>query len=121
VSSLINIGRNQIAILFARGVRSVDRMVRPSPSLESDTSRLAPLGRRFLNEATQKLQENLSLSVAIEDYTAPMGWGLGHRGRRTRRAGQFKVLIGQVEGRMLRVPLAKEARRIPEPGGSDQV
>jgi hypothetical protein len=89
----------------------------PSLYLESDKSRLAPPGRRLLNEATQKLQENLSLSVAIEDYTAPIGWGLCHRGRRKRRAVQFKVLIGQLEGRMLRVPLVKEDRRLPEPEG----
>jgi hypothetical protein len=98
----------------------VDRMVMPSLYLESDKSWLAPLGRRLLNETTQKLQENLSLSVAIEDYTDPMGWGLCHRGRRKRRAVhavQFKVLIGQLEGRMLRVPLVKEDRRIPEPEG----
>jgi hypothetical protein len=93
----------------------VDRIVMPSLHLESDKSRSAPLGRRLLHEATQKLQENPSLSVESDDYTDPIEWGLCHRGRRKRRVMEFKVLIGQLEGRMLGVRLANEARCIPGP------
>jgi hypothetical protein len=90
-------------------------MLMPSLSHESDTSRLAPIGRRHLNEATQKLPEHPSLSVAIEDYMDPIGWGLCHCGRKKRRVVEFQARMSQLEGRMPTVALAKEEKRIPKP------
>jgi hypothetical protein len=74
----------------------MDQIAMPSVHVRFDESRLAPLGRRFLNEATETLPENPSFSVESEDHTDPIRRGLGPLGRRNRHA---------------------KARRIPEPWG----
>jgi OmpA-OmpF porin, OOP family len=70
--------------------RRVERIVLQSVHFEFDKSRLTPLGRRVLDEAAQKLQENPSLSVEIEGHTDSIGTELYNLGLGKRRAEVVK-------------------------------
>jgi hypothetical protein len=117
VSSLITIRQSSVASCVDRGATSVDRMMMPSLDFEVDSVPLACIGRRRLNEATQKLHKHPSVSIVLGVYTDPIGWGMSHRGRRKGRVGEFRRLTGALEARMPRVPLAREAGRMPKPWG----
>jgi OOP family OmpA-OmpF porin len=58
---------------------------------EFDKSRLTPLGRRVLDEAAQKLQDNPRLTVVIEGNTDSIGTDLYNLGLGQRRA---EVVMG---------------------------
>jgi outer membrane protein OmpA-like peptidoglycan-associated protein len=70
--------------------RRVERIVLQSVHFEFDRSRLTPLGRRVLDEAAQKLNENPNLSVEIEGHTDSIGTDLYNLGLGKRRAEVVK-------------------------------
>lgn len=61
-----------------------------SVHFEFDKSRLTPLGRRVLDEAAQKMQENPDLLVEIEGHTDSVGTELYNLGLGKRRAEVVK-------------------------------
>jgi outer membrane protein OmpA-like peptidoglycan-associated protein len=70
--------------------RRVERIVLQSVHFEFDKSRLTPLGRRVLDEAAQKLQDNPGLSAEIEGHTDSIGTELYNLGLGKRRAEVVK-------------------------------
>ena len=64
----------------------METIVLQSVHFEFDQSRLTPLGRRVLDEAAQKLQDNPRLSVVIEGNTDSIGTDLYNLGLGQRRA-----------------------------------
>jgi outer membrane protein OmpA-like peptidoglycan-associated protein len=97
--------------------RRVERIVLQSVHFEFDRSRLTPLGRRVLDEAAQRLQENPTLSVEIEGHTDAIGTDLYNLGLGKRRAEAVKgylTLRHQVEPTRMATVSYGEARPIAD-------
>ena len=97
--------------------RRVERIILQSVHFEFDRSRLTPIGRRVLDEAAQKLQENPSLSVEIEGHTDSIGTELYNLGLGKRRAEVVKgylVLRHQVDPKRMMTLSFGETRPIAD-------
>jgi OOP family OmpA-OmpF porin len=97
--------------------RRVERIVLQSVHFEFDKSRLTPLGRRVLDEAAQKLQENPNLSVEIEGHTDAIGTELYNLGLGKRRAEVVKgylVLRHRIDSQRMTTLSYGEARPIAD-------
>jgi outer membrane protein OmpA-like peptidoglycan-associated protein len=70
--------------------RQVERIVLQAVHFEFDKSQLTPLGRRVLDEAAQKLQDNPGLTVEIEGHTDSIGTDQYNLGLGQRRAEVVK-------------------------------
>jgi OOP family OmpA-OmpF porin len=95
----------------------VERIVLQSVHFEFDKSRLTPLGRRVLDEAAQKLQENPGLTVEIEGHTDSIGTDLYNLGLGKRRAEVVKgylALQHQVEPNRMTALTYGESRPIAD-------
>jgi outer membrane protein OmpA-like peptidoglycan-associated protein len=73
--------------------RQVERIVLQSVHFEFDKSQLTPLGRRVLDEAAQKLQDNPGLTVEIEGHTDSIGTEQYNLGLGQRRAEVVKAYL----------------------------
>jgi outer membrane protein OmpA-like peptidoglycan-associated protein len=73
--------------------RQVERIVLQSVHFEFDKSQLTPLGRRVLDEAAQKLQDNPGLTVEIEGHTDSIGTDQYNLGLGQRRAEVVKAYL----------------------------
>jgi outer membrane protein OmpA-like peptidoglycan-associated protein len=97
--------------------RRVERVVLQSVHFEFDRSSLTPLGRRVLDEAAQKLQDDPRLTAEIEGHTDSIGTELYNLGLAQRRAEVVKgylVLRHQVEASRMTTASYGESRPIAD-------
>jgi OOP family OmpA-OmpF porin len=95
----------------------VERIVLQSVDFEFDKSRLTPQGRRVLDEAAQKLQENPNLIVEIEGHTDSVGteqYNLGLGKRRAEVVKGYLALRHQVDPKRMTTLSYGEARPIAD-------
>ena len=86
-------------------------------TFEFDKSQLTPLGRRVLDEAAQKLQDNPGLTVEIEGHTDSIGTDLYNLGLGRRRAEVVKgylALQHQVDPKRMTALSYGESRPIAD-------
>jgi outer membrane protein OmpA-like peptidoglycan-associated protein len=97
--------------------RRVERIILQSVHFEFDRSRLTPLGRRVLDEAAQKLQENSSLSVELRGIPTPSARSYTMLGLGKRRAEVVKgylVLRHQLDAQRMTTLSYGETRPVAD-------